>query len=138
MIPPQIPRVVEILKQVPDLSVALCHCGSPWDQSETGLTHWREGLQQLAQLPRVHCKVSGLGMFNPSWRAQDLRPIVLQVIDIFGPERVMFGSNFPVDKLYNSYDALWDAYDQILIDFSANERRQMLVNTAAGFYRIEL
>lgn len=136
MIPPQMPRVIRALQRVPELRVALCHCGSPWNQTREGLASWRRGLAQLAQLPRVVCKVSGLGMFNPDWRTEDLRPIVLDVIDVFGPSRVMLGSNFPVDKLYTSYDALWDAYAEITAGFSATERRQLRHDTAATFYRI--
>jgi len=137
MIPPQMPRVIAALRQVPDLSVALCHAGSPWDQSDEGMASWRTGLRELATLPRVSCKVSGLGMFNPGWTVDELKPIVLDVIEIFGPERVMFGSNFPVDKLYNSYDALWDAYHSITAEFSEAERDWLYRRAAAEFYRID-
>lgn len=137
MIPPQMPRLVALLRQVPELKVALCHCGSPWDQTPQGLEHWRKGLGELAELPNVYCKVSGLGMFNRSWTPGELEPIVLSAIDTFGPDRVMFGSNFPVDKLYASYDALWDAYELITHGFNDQERQQMFVATAASFYRIQ-
>jgi predicted TIM-barrel fold metal-dependent hydrolase len=82
--------------------------------------------------------VSGLGMFNPNWTVAALEPLVLDVIDIFSPERVMFGSNFPVDKLYRSYGQYWQAYSQIIAPFSPSERSAMLVDTAAGFYSIQL
>jgi predicted TIM-barrel fold metal-dependent hydrolase len=75
-------------------------------------------------------------MFNPAWTSEALRPIVLAVIDVFGPQRVMLGSNFPVDKLYNSYDALWDAYADICAEFSDSDTDQMFYRTAAAFYRI--
>jgi predicted TIM-barrel fold metal-dependent hydrolase len=138
MIPPQMPTLLAALSQVPELKVALCHCGSPWDQSEAGLASWRKGLRQLAQLPNVVCKVSGLGMFNRNWKVAQLQPLVLDVIDIFSPQRVMFGSNFPVDKLYRSYGQYWQAYSHIIAPFSPSERTAMLVNTAAGFYSIQL
>jgi predicted TIM-barrel fold metal-dependent hydrolase len=136
LIPPQMQRVARLLASVPDLQVALCHCGSPWDQSVEGLAAWRIGLRALAELPGVVCKVSGLGMFNPSWTVDDLRPIVHEVVGTFGPERVMFGSNFPVDKLYRSYEATWSAYEALLEEFSGAERESMLVGTAASFYRL--
>ncbi|MEH6583113.1 MAG: amidohydrolase family protein [Halioglobus sp.] len=136
LIPPQMERAYEVLKRVPSLKVVLCHCGSPWDQSAQGLQNWREGLRRFKQLPNVYCKVSGLGMFNPDWETAQLRPIVLDVIDIFGPERTMFGSNFPVDKLYRSYDTLWTAYDEITQSFSPTEKQQLFVETAKAFYRI--
>ena len=134
LIPQQMERAYAVLKAAPDLRVALCHCGSPWHQDAAGLEHWRKGLRRLAALPNVACKVSGLGMFNPQWQAEDLRPLILEVIDTFGPERTMFGSNFPVDKLYNTYDALWGSYDTITAGFSDAERRQLFVETASRFY----
>ena len=136
MVPGHMSRVIGALRQVPELKVALCHCGSPWDQDAAGLARWRTGLQQLARLPNVSCKVSGLGMFNPEWTAQALRPLILDVIEAFSPGRVMFGSNFPVDKLYNSYDALWQAYELATEEFTAEEKQQMFYQTAAAFYRI--
>ena len=76
-------------------------------------------------------------MFNRTWNVDELRPIVEVVLDTFGPERVMLGSNFPVDKLYRSYDALWDAYDEMLDSLlSADQQHQVRVVTAERFYRI--
>ncbi len=134
MIPPQMPAVLALLKQVPDLKVALCHCGSPWDQTIEGLASWKNGLQQLAELANVSCKVSGLGMFNPHWDTEQLRPIIEDVLDIFGCNRVMFGSNFPVDKLYRSYDNYWQAYSDITEGCSIHEKQQMFNQTATDFY----
>ena len=91
---------------------------------------------RFAELPNVFCKVSGLGMFRPDWQDEDIRPWVLEVIELFGPERVMFGSNFPVDKLYGPYERTWSAYDRITTDFSEEERDRMFGQTAESFYRI--
>lgn len=136
MVPPQMDQVIALLKQVPTLSVVLCHAGSPWDQSQAGLKNWGKGLKNFAALPNTYCKLSGLGMFNPQWDEAALRPIILEVLETFGPARVMFGSNFPVDKLYNSYARLWQTYDQVTADFSTAERRLMFCTTAEKFYRI--
>ncbi|MCP4298999.1 MAG: amidohydrolase family protein, partial [Gammaproteobacteria bacterium] len=62
--PGQVPRVAEVLARTPDTDIALCHCGSPWDQSKAGIESWRGGLRLLASLPNVYCKISGLGMFD--------------------------------------------------------------------------
>lgn len=136
LIPPQMCRVADLLARVPDLSVVLCHCGSPWDQSDEGIGHWEAGLRALAELPGLCCKVSGLGMFNPGWRDDQLEPIIHRVIDAFGPGRVMFGSNFPVDKLYGDYETLWAAYERALARYTHAEKQQMLVATATDFYRL--
>jgi predicted TIM-barrel fold metal-dependent hydrolase len=58
------------------------------------------------------------------------------MIDIFGPDRAMFGSNFPVDKLYSSFEVLYDAYDTVTQDFTDGERRKLFAETAEKFYRI--
>ena len=62
--------------------------------------------------------------------------MVLATIEIFGPERCLFASNFPVDRLASDYDAIWRAFDQITADFSADERRKLFHDNAAHFYRL--
>ncbi|NNF16155.1 MAG: amidohydrolase family protein [Gammaproteobacteria bacterium] len=135
--PRQLPHVAEILADCPDTKVALCHCGSPWDQSSAGIKSWREGIGLLASLPNVYCKVSGLGMFDHNWTVDSIRPIVESCIDIFGSERTMFGSNFPVDKLHASYSEVWRAYEEITSGLDTNEQRQLFAETARKFYRID-
>ena len=75
-------------------------------------------------------------MCDHHWTIDSIRPFVLTIIDTFGPRRCMFGSNFPVDKLYSSYEALFDAFDMITKDFSAAERNELFAGTAERFYRI--
>lgn len=135
--PTQVPRVAEALAQAPNTRVALCHCGSPWDQTEAGLERWREGLRLLASLPNIFCKVSGLGMFNHDWSVNSIRPIVESCIDTFGPERTMFGSNFPVDKLHASYSSIWSAFEKISSGLEESSRARLFGDTAREFYRIE-
>ncbi len=134
--PGQVPRVAEALAQAPDTDVALCHCGSPWDQSKAGIESWREGLRLLASLPNVYCKISGLGMFDHDWTVDSIRPIVESCIDIFGTERAMFGSNFPVDKLHASYSQVWSAYEEISAGLSVQEQALLFGDTARSFYRL--
>jgi predicted TIM-barrel fold metal-dependent hydrolase len=136
LIPQQVNRVADVLETVPGLRVALCHCGSPWDQTAAGLESWRSGLQRLAALPDVYCKISGLSMFNHDWSIEELRPIVSSCIDIFGPERCMFGSNFPVDKLHKTYRDIWHAYEALTGQYSSQEQAAMFANTAESFYRL--
>lgn len=136
LIPQQMGKIAAILESMPGLKVALCHCGSPWDQSEQGLKSWRAGLQRLAQSADVHCKISGLSMFDHDWDVEDLRPIIESCIEIFGPDRCMFGSNFPVDKLHKTYDDIWRAYLAIACQYSDEEQARLFRGTAAEFYRL--
>ena len=135
--PGQVPGIVDALAQAPDTPIALCHCGSPWDQSEKGLELWREGLRLLASLPNVSCKISGLGMFDHNWSVDSIRPIVESCIDIFAVDRCMFGSNFPVDKLHATYSQVWSAYEELTSGLSAADQVHLFGDTARAFYRID-
>ena len=137
LVPGQVDRIAEVLSRAPDTQVALCHCGSPWDQTPAGLGAWREGLRLLASLPNVYCKISGLGMFNHTWEIDDIRPIVESCIDIFGARRSMFGSNFPVDKLHASYDKVWGAYEEIIAPLDEADKARLFCATAREFYAID-
>jgi len=136
LIPQQTERAAEILERLPGLQIALCHCGSPWDQSSAGLERWCAGLKKLAALPDVYCKISGLAMFNHCWSIADIRTIVTTCIDVFGARRCMFGSNFPVDKLHKSYDEIWQAYETLTSGYSDEEQERLFEGTAAEFYRL--
>jgi predicted TIM-barrel fold metal-dependent hydrolase len=136
LIPQQIDKVAAVLEALPGLRVALCHCGSPWDQTASGLEGWRTGLRRLAKNPDVYCKISGLSMFNHDWSVDDLRPIVESCIEIFGADRCMFGSNFPVDKLHKTWSEIWGAYERITASRSATEQDRLFAGTAAEYYKI--
>ncbi len=136
LVPPQLPQTIELLEKLPELRVALCHCGSPWDRSAAGLAFWRRGIERLAELPHAYCKLSGFGMFDPDWDARRVRDVVGPAIDAFGPSRCMFGSNFPVDRLYRTYGFVWAQYRSLIDEFSASEQAAMLGDTARRFYRL--
>jgi predicted TIM-barrel fold metal-dependent hydrolase len=95
---------------------------------------WKTGMLRLAAAPNVACKISGLGMGDWTWTTETIRPYVLAAIDAFGVDRCMFASNFPVDKLFSSYDAIFDAFKDITIAFSRAERRLLFHNNAEKFY----
>jgi predicted TIM-barrel fold metal-dependent hydrolase len=114
----------------------LVHAGQPRDRTHAGLYAWKRALAVLSKVPNVAIKISGLGMFDPGWTVATLRPIVLAAIDRFGPQRAMFGSNFPVDSLMRGYAPLWHAYDEITAGCSADERDALFYANAARVYRI--
>ena len=123
----------ELLTGIPDLKVALCHAGSPSDQSRQGLADWENGLACLSELPNTVCKLSGLGMFFHGWKADEFRPVVEACLSRFGPERCMFGSNFPVDKLQSGYARNASAYSRIV---PRQWHDAVFRSTAERFYRI--
>lgn len=132
LIPELMGGMARVLEAVPELPVALCHAGSPHDRSKEGLRFWARELRALSRLPQVTCKLSGLGMFDHGWTVERIRPIVEEVLAQFGPERVMFGSNFPVDKLTSDYATLVAAYEELV---PREAWPAVFHDTAARFYR---
>jgi predicted TIM-barrel fold metal-dependent hydrolase len=119
-----------------DTMIILNHAGMPVDRDAEALSLWRTGMRALAAEPNVWVKISGLGMVDWRWTEESLRPFVLDTIEIFGPDRCMFASNFPVDKLYSSFDALYGAFKRIVSDFSMGEQRKLFSDAALAVYRI--
>lgn len=131
----QAERIARRLERLPRLRVALCHCGSPWDQSASGLAAWREALQPLAEMPQVYCKLSGFGMFDPDWTTESIQPIVEGCLELFTPQRCMFGSNYPVEKLTRDYVTLWRSYALAASGLTAADRNRVFAENAREFYR---
>ncbi len=120
-----------------DTQIILNHTGLPADRSDSGLAGWREALRMLAGAANAALKVSGLGQAGQAWSADTNRRVVLDAIEIFGPDRVMFASNFPVDSLVGSFRTIFTGFLDITSDFSAFERDAMFRTNALRIYRIE-
>ena len=114
IIPELSEQCATVFSHFPDLKVILCHAGSPYNRSTKGIAAWAEDLKHLSNLENVSCKLSGLGMFEHNWTETSVKPIAKTVINQFGPKRVMFGSNFPVDSLSSSFDDLYMRLNNII------------------------
>lgn len=133
---PQMAAAYRLARDSPETLIILNHFGMPIDRSSLGIADWSQALTQLAQAPNVMIKLSGFGLGNPSWTNVDIVPLLLRAIDIFGVDRVMFGTNLPVDRLFSSATAILDACLCSVADFSQQERHAMLVANAERGYRI--
>jgi predicted TIM-barrel fold metal-dependent hydrolase len=133
---PQMERAAKLAQRHPETRIILDHAGMPAERDEAGLAGWRAGMRQLAACPNVAVKISGLGMCDPKWTIESLRPFVRETVEIFGTRRAMFASNFPVDKLFSSYDGLFDAFRALTADLSDDERRGLFHDNAARWYRL--
>ena len=121
----------------PDLTVVLQHIGFPRRRDNEYFTHWVEGMRTLAEAPNVTCKISGLGMTDPLFTADSLRPWIDTPLEIFGPGRCVLGSNWPVDRLYSSYDVIMDIYrDRLSELFAPEDQRKVLSENAARIYHL--
>ncbi len=136
ILPAQAIAAAQLVARYPRLQFVLVHAGQPRNQSPAGLSDWRKGLRRLAEFPNVAIKLSGFGMFDAHWTIDSLRPLVLHAIDCFGPQRTMFGSNFPVDGMMRSYAEIWDAYSRLSSAFDDTAREELFCGTAQRVYRI--
>ena len=133
-----LPEAAEVVAMFPDIPVVLNHTGFPWDRSEEGLAAWRKAMEVIARQPHVWLKVSEFGLKDQPWDYESNRRIVLDAIAIFGIERCMFASNFPVAGLRVDYDTLVRSVARMVSGFSAEQRHAFFVGNAARFYRLDV
>ena len=153
---PQLNELADFARAVPELPIILNHLGG---MSRTGIyagrddeivPAWREGIRAVAGCPNVTCKVGGMGM--PRWGfgwharnipigseelAESMAPWMNYCIEQFGPERSMFESNFPPDKVSFSYNVMYNAFKRLSQGYSPTERANLFHDAAVRAYRIE-
>jgi predicted TIM-barrel fold metal-dependent hydrolase len=107
------------------------------DLSADRVAQWREGMRRLAACPNVVSKLSGLGTFIHRNDLDHIAAIVRETLGVFGPTRCLFGSNFPIEKLWTRYSDLVAAYRRALEPFGEAASRAALHDTAARVYRLK-
>jgi predicted TIM-barrel fold metal-dependent hydrolase len=154
---PQLPELADFAKAVPDLTIILNHIGGllrvgPYaNRDDEVLATWRRGIAAVADCPNVNIKLGGIGMPRTGfdWHArvkpigseelaESMAPFMTYCIEQFGPDRCMFESNFPVDKVSYSYNVMYNAFKRLSKGYSAAERAAMFYDTAARVYRIDV
>ena len=119
-----------------NIPIVLDHCGFPLERTPDYFKKWAEGISNLSKAKNVICKISGLGMADPAWTVESIRPWILHCIESFGSNRCLFATNWPVDKLRSTYDAVIDAYTEILEAFDQDQQKDMFSKNAERIYRI--
>ena len=154
---PQLPELADFARAVPDLTIILNHIGGllrvgPYGNNDDEvLAAWRSGIAAVAACPNVVVKLGGIGMPRTGfdWHARDvpigseeiaesMAPFMNYCIEQFGPDRSMFESNFPVDKVSYSYNVMYNAFKRLSRGYSDSERADMFHDTAARVYRIDV
>ena len=152
---PQLPELADFAKAVPELTIVLNHLGGlqrvgPYaGRNEDVLATWRRGIAAVAQCRNVNLKLGGVGMprLGFDWHTREtpigseelaasMAPLMSYCIEQLGPERCMFESNFPVDKVSFSHHVLFNAFKRFSQNYSASERAALLHDTAVRAYRI--
>jgi len=129
-------EALELAQDFPRTRIILNHTGLPADRSEKGLADWRRAMGRLALADNVAVKISGLGQPGAAWTVEANGPIVLDTIDMFGVERCMFASNFPVDSLVADYETIYRGFMRIVEHLPLSDRRKLFCDNARRIYRI--
>ena len=133
----QMPGAAELADSAPKVTFILQHAGMIEDLSPAGWDEWRKAMRLLASRPNVVSKLSALGTFIHKNDPAHIAAVVRETIEIFGPERCLFGSNFPVEKLWTQYADLIEAYRKAIEPLGEAVARAAFHDTAARVYRIK-
>ena len=118
----------------PELRIVLEHLGYPRRRDLEYFTGWKAALTMLALEPNIHCKISGIGMTDPRGDSTSFGPWIDHCLQSFGPGRCVIGSNWPVDRLVSSYDAIMSIYRRNLAGFSVSEQAAVCSGNAKELY----
>lgn len=121
----------------PETCIILNHTGLPRDRSVAELEGWRTAMAAFAAAPNVAVKISGLGEMGRPWSLARNRGIILDTIEIFGKDRCMFASNFPVDGLVGSMDTIYAGFAQATESLGRDTQRKLFAENARRIYRMD-
>ncbi|HEX5599604.1 MAG TPA: amidohydrolase family protein [Hyphomicrobiaceae bacterium] len=131
-------ELLDLIAAYPETPVVINHTFLPADRSPEGLAGWRAALKRAASAPQVTIKISGIGLKGRPWSIDDNRPIIRETIEIFGPDRCMFASNFPVDGLCGSFDTIYSGYKQAVADLPTPDKLKLFHDNAIRIYRLAI
>ena len=133
----QLVPTTELVRRCPETNFILDHIAKP-DIAGHVLDPWREELATLAALPNVVCKISGLTTEadHRTWIPADLAPYVAHVLSVFGEDRVVYGSDWPVAVMASSYRQWVDVYDALAADLAPAAKQKLWAENARRFYRL--
>jgi predicted TIM-barrel fold metal-dependent hydrolase len=135
--PYQAEDVARLVRDFPNQTFIVNHCGSPIDRDRDGMALWRGGVELLGSAPNVQIKISALTAYDPYPTPESLREVVLHCIECFGVDRSMFGSDFPVGRLWTSFDTIFGGFKAVVRDFSEAEQSALFHDNARRVYRID-
>ena len=127
-------EAVELARDFPGVTIIVNHTGLPADRSVEGLRAWRTALAELAGCANVRLKISGIGERGVRWSVERNGPVVWDAIEIFGVERCMFASNFPVDSVVVKLDTLFAGFKSMVADLKPLQRLALFHDNATTLY----
>lgn len=126
----------ELAGDFPQTTIILNHTGLPADRSADGLAAWRRALARLAERPSAALKISGLGIKGRPWQLAENAPVIRDAIAVFGVDRCMFASNYPVDSLCGRFDVIYAGFKASVAHLAEADQRKLFHDNAVKFYRL--
>lgn len=126
----------DLAKDFPATQLIINHTGLPADRSSEALAAWRRALEKAAAQPNVAIKISGIGLPGQPWTVANHGPIIRDAIAIFGKDRAMFASNFPVDSLVGDFDTIFSGFLEATANLSESDRDKLFHDNARRIYRM--
>jgi predicted TIM-barrel fold metal-dependent hydrolase len=128
--------VLDLAKTFPETLICVDHCAIPMERGDAYFRRWRAAIDTMARADNVLMKVSGLGMCDPLWTVDSIRPYVLGSIEAFGVDRVVMGTNWPVDRMFSSYPDVINAYAEIISSLPHADQVKLFSANAERIFRI--
>ncbi|MCR9136980.1 MAG: amidohydrolase family protein [Alphaproteobacteria bacterium] len=138
VVPEQLPEVAQLAESIPDLSIAINHLAQIEPSVPGNADLWHAGIAALADCRSVHMKLSGLWTIDLDWSLERLQPLIDQALEVFGPDRLMYGSNLPVEKVNTGAARQIDVLTEILGERNAEIGHAVLFANATRFYRLDV
>jgi L-fuconolactonase len=134
----QMPNVIKMVRQCPEVRFVLDHIGKPGIKAGI-FDPWRQHLKELASMPNVHCKISGVTTEadHKNWTREQLKPYIAYTIETFGFDRIMYGGDWHVSELAGTYPEWVEIVDWVTEDASTEEKRKLWRDNAIRFYRLD-
>jgi predicted TIM-barrel fold metal-dependent hydrolase len=131
---PNMDAALRLAREHPNLKIVLQHIGFPRRRDDEYFNNWRAALKRLSEAENVVCKISGIGMTDPRFTKESLRKWVETCLETFGPAKCVMGSNWPVDRLFSSYDVIVGFMREYISSLSDGEQRLILRENAHRIY----
>ncbi len=137
LFPWQAEAVVGLAQKHPDLAIVVDHCASPIDRDEAGLARWRQGLEWMCRAPNVHLKLSNFARYAADGSVAAVRAVLRPCLEAFGPDRCLWGSDYPVARHTLPYGATLQLFRRAIAELTLSEQASVLFGNAARLYRID-
>lgn len=133
---PEMPAAVRLARDFPGTAIIVNHLAFAPGRDPLLADAWREGVAALAGCPNVAMKISGYAIVDRAWTLETIRPWVAFALERFGPDRCLFGSNYPVDRLGAPYARIVEATRALIAGLSREDQAAVMAGTARRLYRL--